>query len=827
MQSLSLLVFVLLVFAVKDSYQLSSRVVEQRGLCNQTFASYHVERRTSIQTYVVNYYFGCGSWWNRRRCHGTRTGYRRINVYMSPAVYYTAVLTCCYGYNGEPPNCEGIKNEFYLSFFHHLSNSPSIVIMTSKHQTIFYSIRAPGLGYNISGHFTASNKAIIDLPKSLMTTSHEQHNKGVYIMTNGSRVTLLSGNGASDSYVAFPNARVCFQEYVYYGILFGFGHVLVVGTEDNTILKLTVEPQAVNITLHHNNTTLVSPGKQYSFIINRLQTVLIEMVKESKIVANKPISTFSGHKCGSVPTKSGVCGHIVEQIPPTTLWGKVYYTVPFSNRSEYTIKVLAACDNTNIDIYCDGIVTSYTIHEGMDVTKTLDQEQCVIYSNKKLLASLYSHSYWDTNDDQYKHNPMMTLVPSVDLYSNKISSSTISNSNPVRSDYTHYVNIIVLAEYYQPEMIHLITGGLSHSMDSQQWESIEANGTIEAYATTATISEGVVEIIHANTSALMTAIVYGFANSASYGHSGGSYNLEKFTDCRVCDDIQSNTSSPNITGLPEVKVIPTEQTVEITHSAKFSTVVIGVGVGNFVYQWRYNGINIIGETGDTLLLSEVLKRHKGRYDCIVTNEYGVYAISNKAKLNFRRNPPHATVQPNVAFASLAANFDFHCESNGAVSYKWERLNGRIPSGAIGKNSNALTIYNVQLEDADHYRCVATNKSGSGVSDYVELTINTYIPHLIEHPKNQTVDIYTSTNFECKAKLYGSTQINWKKEGSSRLPASATVATNISNDVITSILKIDEIISYYSGDYYCAATNEIGEANSSQAQLHVNIPCPEY
>ena len=42
-----------------------------------------------------------------------RTGYRRINVYMSPAVYYTAVLTCCYGYNGEPPNCEGAK--IYIS----------------------------------------------------------------------------------------------------------------------------------------------------------------------------------------------------------------------------------------------------------------------------------------------------------------------------------------------------------------------------------------------------------------------------------------------------------------------------------------------------------------------------------------------------------------------------------------------------------------------------------------------------------------------------------------------------------------------------------------
>lgn len=47
------------------------------------------------------------------------------------------------------------------------------------------------------------------------------------------------------------------------------------------------------------------------------------MVKESKFVASKPICVFSGHKCSSIPTKSGLCGHMVEQIPPTAMWGKL------------------------------------------------------------------------------------------------------------------------------------------------------------------------------------------------------------------------------------------------------------------------------------------------------------------------------------------------------------------------------------------------------------------------------------------------------------------------------------------------------------------------
>ena len=82
-----------------------------------------------------------------------------------------------------------------------------------------------------------------------------------------------------------------------------------------------------------------------------------------------------------------------------------------------------------------------------------------------------------------------------------------------------------------------------------------------------------------------------------------------------------------------MKVTPYKQTVEVTHSAKFSTIVRGVGAENFAYQWRHNKINIAGETGDTLLINTVSRHHRGIYDCIVTNEYGEYSISNKAKLH--------------------------------------------------------------------------------------------------------------------------------------------------------------------------------------------------
>jgi len=78
-------------------------------------------------------------------------------------------------------------------------------------------------------------------------------------------------------------------------------------------------------------------------------------------------------------------------------------------------------------------------------------------------------------------------------------------------------------------------------------------------------------------------------------------------------------------------VTPSSQNVEMTHFATFTATVSGVGVENFRYQWRHNGIYISGNTG-TLLITNVNRHHSGEYWCIVTNQYGDRVISNKVYL---------------------------------------------------------------------------------------------------------------------------------------------------------------------------------------------------
>jgi len=406
------------------------------------------------------------------------------------------------------------------------------VLISSEAEAVTYFVEAPGVGFYYSGTIGAYNSSNVTLPSSLEVSISNVQNRGVYLHVNSNRVNVIGQNvllQTSDSFLAIPTMLLCVAEYEYYGVsvLPGLTQregvssvILLVGTESLTMVAVTAT-QVTDVIINSTAIYRVNINDKQSFVINRLQTVYIRSSEDltgTRILTDKPVSVFSGHECANIPWNVAACDMIVEQIPPVSLWGRVFYIAPLANRTSYTVKIIAAHNSTDIQIYCNDTMESHFLNSSMFVNKTVvGQQYCVIHSSNRVLVVMFGHGQ---NDDSGHGDPFMMLVPAEVQYTNWHTVSTTSNLPARNNHYTHFVNVIVLAQFYQPRMIYLMTGEVNRSLDTQTWVPVLVNSTTEAFATQLTVSEGISELFHINRSALITTMVYGLVTDESYGHPG-------------------------------------------------------------------------------------------------------------------------------------------------------------------------------------------------------------------------------------------------------------------------------------------------------------------
>ena len=95
--------------------------------------------------------------------------------------------------------------------------------------------------------------------------------------------------------------------------------------------------------------------------------------------------------------------------------------------------------------------------------------------------------------------------------------------------------------------------------------------------------------------------------------------------------------------------MPSSQSVEVTHNATFTTMVIDAGSAYFTYQWKHNGTIISGEAGDTLSITGVMENDTGHYECMVTNQFGYTNVSNVVVLTVTSKLANTTVIITVCY----------------------------------------------------------------------------------------------------------------------------------------------------------------------------------
>ena len=435
-------------------------------------------------------------------------------------------LPCCFGVDG----CT-IRGHYYLGFFYseYGSLDLSIVISTTELWPVSYSVYVRSTWNRYSGTVTANNSAVVYLSTSAQVSSYSHRDYGIYLETSSNKVTVIGRSYTShttDSYLALPVIKLqTVSQYIYYAMSAyspnSYSSLLIVATEGVDFTVTFTQSTYVYI---YNGNSYVSSGSRYSYWLDELQTMFIYSHRSYrsydftgiKIVSTKPLSIFSGHRCAYVPYSNGNCGYLIEQIPPTIHWGKLHYVAPLATRRSYTLKVVAAYYNTRVLIYCNNSLWSTnTLNEQGHFYTTLENQQyCSVQSNNDIMVAQFSGNNGE--------DPSMGLVSATNNYANRFQFPVSAFRYAASSFYIpSFINIIVMAQYYQPEMVYLIRDGAKMSLNTQIWTPITVNDVVEAYATKVAVLPGVVEIIHTDEEALMTTMVYGIDQRIGYIHPGG------------------------------------------------------------------------------------------------------------------------------------------------------------------------------------------------------------------------------------------------------------------------------------------------------------------
>ena len=370
--------------------------------------------------------------------------------------------------------------------------------------------------------------------------------KGIHIKAEDDRRIVVFGQNeevaSNDVFLALPiisRPAGSSYEYIAASILGDPGTAaqdkdsvaLIVGTENNTEIILEPSVTITNALSSLGRFIASAPVEYRTVTIQRFQTFYLQVrggdISGTRIIANKPISVFSGHECADVPVTSEPCDIVIEQIAPIDTWGTEAVTIPLRTRSADIIKVFAAQDSTTVNVtqtdINSGMISSnnFTLNRNTFMELVIN-DFSLIQSNNPIGIFQFSRSY--TTDNVIISDPFMLSVSSCEQYRNSYAVATapfdpsIAGTVTNRVAYVNYTNIAVPAEYFNASMIMINNNPINASnfsvirrADSNTW----------GYGAQLLLDGGAQIIRHQDPNAVLFVTLYGFSNQQSWGCTGG------------------------------------------------------------------------------------------------------------------------------------------------------------------------------------------------------------------------------------------------------------------------------------------------------------------
>jgi hypothetical protein len=156
----------------------------------------------------------------------------------------------------------------------------------------------------------------------------------------------------------------------------------------------------------------------------------------------------------------------------------------------------------------------------------------------------------------------------------------------------------------------------------------------------------------------------------------------------------------------------------------------GTPAPTFEYQWRRDGVDIVGATANTY---DTVEDDIGTdVDCMVTatNSGGSEEADSNDITVVPEGAPEITVQPEPAQALVGEQAVFSITATGtpAPTYQWQvnPIEGggwaNVAEGTGGTSDEYTTEVLAAPDNGDQYRCIVSNAGGSVTSDIVTLTL---------------------------------------------------------------------------------------------------------
>ncbi len=266
-----------------------------------------------------------------------------------------------------------------------------------------------------------------------------------------------------------------------------------------------------------------------------------------------------------------------------------------------------------------------------------------------------------------------------------------------------------------------------------------------------------------------------------------------------CGTAVTNSATLTVDQDLVIAVVPASTTNCPATTASFSVSASGTGLS---YQWYKGGGALAGQTGSSLVLSNVSAADAGIYSVVAGGICG-NAATNSASLTVNANVVVAGAPVSVTNCpGTSASFSVTASGTG-LSYQW--YNGA--TALVGQTGSSLVLSNVSAADAGTYSVVVSGECGNSVTNSASLTVNGNVV-VASAPVSVTNCPGTTASFSVTANGTG-LSYQWYKDG--RALAEATASK----------LELEKLNADDAGLYTVVVSGVCGEPVTNGATLTMN------